>query len=274
MSHNFSAIGQVATEPRLFTPAGGAEFCTFRLASGERRYDTTKQEWVDTDPNWFTVNTFRGLARHAHRSLRKGDRVVVAGKLRVRQWESEEKRGTTVEIDADGLGHDMRFGTSSFTKTVGGEHQATPRRDDSPTAEQSPERQRLGPVPGQSQAWVAAAGSDAGPADGSADGLARESAEAPAEVPTDSPQHVPEGSGTAGAGPADAAPADAGSGGTGSEGTRPTGAGSDGAGSQSAGSNGATGGSLAASTQASPRKSRAKGGQLSNDGFTPKLASA
>lgn len=265
MSQNFSAIGQVATEPRLFTPAGGAEFCTFRLASGERRYDTTKQEWVDTDPNWFTVNTFRGLARHAHRSLRKGDRVVVAGKLRVRQWESEEKRGTTVEIDADGLGHDMRFGTSSFTKTVGGEHQAPPKRDDSPTAEQSAERQRLGPVPGQSQAWVAAAGSDAGPADGSA----RESAEAPAEVPTDSPQHAPEGSGTAGAG-SDGA----GSGGTGSEGARPTGAGSDGTGPESAGSNGETGGSLAASTQASPRKSKAKGEQLSNDGFTPKLASA
>lgn len=265
MSHNFSAIGQVATEPRLFTPAGGAEFCTFRLASGERRYDTTKQEWVDTDPNWFTVNTFRGLARHAHRSLRKGDRVVVAGKLRVRQWESEEKRGTTVEIDADGLGHDMRFGTSSFTKTVGGEHQAPPRRDESPTAEQPAERQRLGPVPGQSQAWVAAAGSDAGPADG----LARESPEAPAEAPVSSPQHAPEGSGAA----------DAGSDGAGSEGARPAGAGSDGAGSEGAGSegagsNGATGGSLAASTQASPRKSRAKGEQLSNDGFTPKLASA
>lgn len=269
MSQNFSAIGQVATEPRLFTPAGGAEFCTFRLASGERRYDTTKQEWVDTDPNWFTVNTFRGLARHAHRSLRKGDRVVVAGKLRVRQWESEEKRGTTVEIDADGLGHDMRFGTSSFTKTVGGEHQAPPRRDESPTAEQPAERQRLGPVPGQSQAWVAAAGSAEGSADGLADGSARESAEVPAEAPVSSPQHAPDGSGAA-----DAGSDGAGSGGTGSEGARPTGAGSDGAGSQSAGSNGATGGSLVALTQASPRKSRAKGEQLSNDGFTPKLASA
>lgn len=239
MSQNFSAIGQVATEPRLFTPAGGAEFCTFRLASGERRYDTTKQEWVDTDPNWFTVNTFRGLARHAHRSLRKGDRVVVAGKLRVRQWESEEKRGTTVEIDADGLGHDMRFGTSSFTKTVGGEHQAPPKRDDSPTAEQSAERQRLGPVPGQSQAWVAAAGS--------------------ADSPPDSPQHAPEGSGADGAGSDGAGSNVAGPGGTGANGT---------------GSAGATGDSRAASTEASPEKANAKDEQLSNDGFTPQLASA
>lgn len=129
MSHHFSTIGQVATDPKLFTPAGGAEFCTFRLASGERRFDAEKQEWVDADPNWFTVNTFRSLARHAQRSLRKGDRVVVAGRLRVRQWETEEKRGTSVEIDADGIGHDMRFGVSYFTKTIGVEPGATQKEE-------------------------------------------------------------------------------------------------------------------------------------------------
>ncbi|MBP6684105.1 MAG: single-stranded DNA-binding protein [Leucobacter sp.] len=117
MSQHFSTIGQIATDPKLFTPAGGTAFCTFRLASAERRYDATKQEWTDSDTNWFTVNTFRGLAQHAKSSFSKGDRVVVTGKLRVRAWEADEKRGTSVEIDADGIGHDVRFGVSVFVKS-------------------------------------------------------------------------------------------------------------------------------------------------------------
>ncbi|KUF08032.1 single-stranded DNA-binding protein [Leucobacter sp. G161] len=116
MSQHFSTIGQIATDPKLFTPAGGAAFCTFRLASTERRYDVGKQEWTDTETNWFTVNTFRSLAQHAKSSFSKGDRVVVTGKLRVRAWEADEKRGTSVEIDADGIGHDVRFGVSVFVK--------------------------------------------------------------------------------------------------------------------------------------------------------------
>lgn len=121
MSHNLSLVGQIATDPKFFTPQGGAEFCTFRLASTERRYDANSQEWVDGDTNWFTVNTFRSLARHANRSFKKGDRVVLTGKLRVRTWEKDEKRGTSVEVDAEGIGHDVRFGVSAFTKAMSAE---------------------------------------------------------------------------------------------------------------------------------------------------------
>ena len=116
MSHQLSVIGQLATDPKLFTPEGGVQFCTFRIASTERRFNTTTKEWTDGDTNWFTVNSFRSLAVHAHESFAKGDRVVVTGRLRVRNWEKEEKKGTSVEIDVDGIGHDVRWGTSTFTK--------------------------------------------------------------------------------------------------------------------------------------------------------------
>jgi single-strand DNA-binding protein len=51
-------------------------------------------------------------------SVNKGQRVVVSGKLRVRDWESGDRAGTTVEIDADALGHDLAWGTSVFTRSV------------------------------------------------------------------------------------------------------------------------------------------------------------
>lgn len=119
MTQQFSTVGQLATEPRLFAPPGGTEFCTFRLASTDRRFDAASGEWSDADTNWFTVNTFRSLARHAKQSFKKGDRVVVTGRLRVREWETADRRGTSVEIDAEGIGHDVRFGVTAFIRATG-----------------------------------------------------------------------------------------------------------------------------------------------------------
>ncbi|MCS3428573.1 single-strand DNA-binding protein [Mycolicibacterium mucogenicum 261Sha1.1M5] len=136
MAQHISVIGQIATEPKLFTPAGGAEFCTFRLASSDRRFDAETKEWSDGDTNWFTINTFRGLARHAKQSFKKGDRIVVAGRLRLRDWENEGKRGTAVEVDAEGVGHDVRFGVSGFLKASavdGGGAAAEPSPSDGAT---------------------------------------------------------------------------------------------------------------------------------------------
>lgn len=116
MSQQISAIGQVATEPKFFASENGVPFCTFRLASTERRFDSQKNEWVDGDTNWFTINAFRTLATHAKESFSTGDRIVVSGRLRVKAWTKDEKKGTSVEIDADGLGHDIRWGVSKFSK--------------------------------------------------------------------------------------------------------------------------------------------------------------
>ncbi|WP_217132607.1 single-stranded DNA-binding protein [Leucobacter chinensis] len=116
MSTSVSVVGTVATAPKTVTLPSGAELCTFRLADGERRYDAEKKEWIDGHTNWFTVNAFRALATHAGESLSKGDRVIVSGRLRVKQWEKDERSGTSVEIDADALGPELRWGTSVFTK--------------------------------------------------------------------------------------------------------------------------------------------------------------
>lgn len=119
MTTTISVVGTIATDPKLITPASGTKLCSFRLASDERRFDREKQEWVDGSTNWFGVVAFRGLAEHAHGSFRKGDRILVTGRLRMRPWEKEDRRGVSVEIEADALGHDVRWGVSSFAKRVG-----------------------------------------------------------------------------------------------------------------------------------------------------------
>jgi len=116
MIDTLSVSGIVATTPRHIVTSESLAITSFRLASTQRRYDKGQAQWVDIDTNWYTVVAFRQLALNAHTSLNKGDRVVATGRVKVRNWESEDKSGTAIEIEADALGHDLLWGTSSFER--------------------------------------------------------------------------------------------------------------------------------------------------------------
>jgi single-strand DNA-binding protein len=108
--------GNVATAPERRTTANGVTVTTFRIASGQRRFDKESEKWVESTTNWYTVSAFRALGEHAYMSLHRGERVIVTGRLRLRDWETPTKRGTSAEIDADALGHDLLWGTSVFRR--------------------------------------------------------------------------------------------------------------------------------------------------------------
>lgn len=124
MTDNVTVAGLVATPIKHTITAEGLEISSFRLASSSRRYDRASQAWVDGETNWFTVTAFRHLAANVNASLDKGHRVVVAGRLRVREWMNGEQRGRDVEIVADALGPDLAWGRAQYTRTprqAGGE---------------------------------------------------------------------------------------------------------------------------------------------------------
>lgn len=116
MSDIVTITGNIATAPTQVATASGAAITRFRLASSRRRRDATTGEWVDGHTNWYTVCAYRHLGANALASLRKGERIVVTGRLRLRRWEQDGKHGTEAEIDADALGHDLLFGTTAFTR--------------------------------------------------------------------------------------------------------------------------------------------------------------
>ena len=118
MSESFTVSGLVATTPRHLVTQEGLPITSFRLASSKRRFDRTKKIWVDGETNWFTINSFRQLAINSASSISKGDRIFVSGRLKVRDWDNGERSGTSVEIEADCLGHDLVWGTTQFSRTV------------------------------------------------------------------------------------------------------------------------------------------------------------
>jgi len=120
MSDIITVTGLVATTPHTIKTAEGLIVTNFRLASNQRRFDRSTQQWVDGITNWFTVATFRQLAVNASVSIEKGERVIVSGRLKIRDWNVDDKKGTNVEIEADALGHDLSWGTASFSRTTSG----------------------------------------------------------------------------------------------------------------------------------------------------------
>lgn len=136
MSDSITVIGNLAEDPNLKSTASGIDVVSLRVASAQRWFDKASEKWVEGEPNWFTVAAYRSLALHAAGSLHKGDRVIVHGKLRVRHWKDGDRRGTHVEIDADALGPDLRWGTSAFTREARTEQVDVP---DAPADESFPE---------------------------------------------------------------------------------------------------------------------------------------
>lgn len=113
-----SVAGLVATTPRHLITQDGLPITSFRLACSERKFDKQENKWVDGETDWYTVTAFRQLAIHAAESVQKGDRIFVAGNLRVRDWDNGERGGTSVEIEAKTMGHDLTWGKTIFTRTV------------------------------------------------------------------------------------------------------------------------------------------------------------
>jgi len=118
MSDTFSVSGLVATTPRHLVTQDGLPITSFRLAASYRKFDKEQNRWVDAETNWFTITTFRQLAVNTATSVSKGDRVLVMGRLRVRDWDNGERAGTSVEIEAETVGHDLMWGSSTFVRTV------------------------------------------------------------------------------------------------------------------------------------------------------------
>jgi single-strand DNA-binding protein len=105
-----SFAGNLTDDPEIRYTESGITRVTFRMAvSGRREQEVT----------FFTVIVWRDQAEHAARSLSKGNRVVVVGRLQQRTWTAEDGSArSTVEVVAEELGPSLRWATATTTRTT------------------------------------------------------------------------------------------------------------------------------------------------------------
>jgi single-strand DNA-binding protein len=109
--------GVVVTDPLVRKFDDGRQVMSFRVASTSRRYDGATKNWVDGQTLWVKVSCWRELAANAIECVRKGDRLVVWGRVRTEQWKGEDGgQRSDLAIEAEALGHDLAFGVATFER--------------------------------------------------------------------------------------------------------------------------------------------------------------
>jgi single-strand DNA-binding protein len=124
-----TVVGNLTADPELrFTPAGVAVL-DFTVASTPRVYDRESGEWRDDDTLFLRCNLWRQAAENAAKSLTKGTRVIVQGRLKQRSFETKEgDKRTVVEMDVDSIGPELRYATAKVSKV--GRDGGAPADDD------------------------------------------------------------------------------------------------------------------------------------------------
>lgn len=112
-----TVLGNVVEDPRYLATASGAHLASVRLASTSRRFDKEEGRWRDGDTLFLNVACWRSLGDNVAASVKKGDPLVVSGRLRMRSYTNKEGvRRVTPEIDASAVGHNLSRGIAHFQK--------------------------------------------------------------------------------------------------------------------------------------------------------------
>jgi single-strand DNA-binding protein len=115
-----SLAGYVASEPS-YRKVGESQIpkLTVRVSWTNRRRDSATGEWVDGNTSFVNVVCWRQLAENVSTCLRRGDPVVVRGRLDVRSFTGRDgQRRTVVDVDASAVGPDLNRGVMSGFRRV------------------------------------------------------------------------------------------------------------------------------------------------------------
>lgn len=113
-----TVLGIVATQPSVQVTNRGTPYAAFRLAQTERRFNPRSNRWEDGDTSWYSVTCWRSFGENVAQSLKVGQPVVVTGRLKMREFMTDGKMRQRAELHAITVGHDIRRGTSVFTKVT------------------------------------------------------------------------------------------------------------------------------------------------------------
>lgn len=110
-------VGNLVADPELrFTPSGAA-VANFRVATTPRVFNRDTNQWEDGDAVFLTCNAWRQMAENIAETLTKGMRVIVAGKLCQRSYQTKDGENRTVyEIEVDEVGPSLRYATAAVTR--------------------------------------------------------------------------------------------------------------------------------------------------------------
>lgn len=119
----------VVKDPEIRFSDSGA-WATLRCVFKDRKRDSNGQ-WTDGDPNFINVTISAG-AEHLVESVRKGDSVVIVGRLVIKEYEKDGIKHQSPEIRADAIGPSTRWSQAKTARALEDTPGAPPQEPESP----------------------------------------------------------------------------------------------------------------------------------------------
>ena len=105
-----TVIGNLTADPELRITSSGTSVANFTVASTPRTFDRQSGEWKDAEALFLRCTLWRQPAEHLAESLRRGDRVIVVGRLRQRSFDTRDgDKRTVIECDVTEVGASLQF---------------------------------------------------------------------------------------------------------------------------------------------------------------------
>jgi single-strand DNA-binding protein len=114
--NNVTLVGNLTREPELRYTQGGKGVTSFGLAVS-RRYQVNG-EWQEKT-SFFNVTAWDQLGENAAATLSKGTRVIVNGRIEIREYEARDGgKRTSVDVVADEIGPSLRWARATIERTT------------------------------------------------------------------------------------------------------------------------------------------------------------
>lgn len=115
MTTPITIVGNSTSDPEIRFTNAGKTICSLNVAVNERKKEGDR--WVDGNTSFYRVTCWDQLGENVAASVPKGTRVVVTGRVSVRQYDRDDgTKGTSVEITADEVAPSLRWATAQVEK--------------------------------------------------------------------------------------------------------------------------------------------------------------
>jgi single-strand DNA-binding protein len=95
--------GNLGKDPEVKEFENGGSVANFTVGVTERGYKTKDGKEIPDHTEWFNCVAKNGLAKIVKQFLKKGNKVLVVGKMKTREYEKDGQKKYITEVIADNL---------------------------------------------------------------------------------------------------------------------------------------------------------------------------
>lgn len=96
--------GNLGADAEVKTPRnGGQPFLTFSVCDNKKRFNENTQKWETLATQWFNCTLFGPSGEWFQHALHKGVRVTVFGQMWMREYESQNGPGVSLDVVVDAV---------------------------------------------------------------------------------------------------------------------------------------------------------------------------